>query len=453
MFQYSSNGLGRMSRRRRSRRFARVGAAIDTDTLGGLIPADDPPATFTPAEDAELAEGHAAQRTIEHTYHRQLTRRVRRLAVRAPRLERRKVDQLQLGTRTLTAQQRLAGAEAANREMRDHGRHLPRWSRLVIVFLLAAVDVAAYRAAVEIAFDTSDEWPAIIDSYLLALLSVGMVFAAMFAAEQLKSLHTVVDQHREDPASIVDQRRSARRVWMQAGVPALLCAIILLGAGAALRVNALGNVPGWFWIAVPLFSGAALAGAFFVEYKWANKALDERDDLDRTVRRSTRKLRRADRRLARVEGDYRRRQATIEQLWSTFEPSWRVQLEMAGSRIATARSEQPELFHPLSSSVIAAVDATIARGTTRRDGRDGLDRLDLRVDQVLARAAATHRARTHTPTGPIAIVESAAIASDIGPSTFPAPTPPISSNGHHPVAVGSNGHSNGVVDHGEANER
>ena len=41
------------------------------------------------------------------------------------------------------------------------------------------------------------------------------------------------------------------------------------------------DTPGWFWLAVPAFSASALVGAFFVEYKWANLALDERDDLER----------------------------------------------------------------------------------------------------------------------------------------------------------------------------
>ena len=108
------------------------------------------------------------------------------------------------------------------RAMRDHGRHLPRVVRIALVVLLAVVDVAAYRAAVEVAFDTSDEWPAIIDSYLLGLLSLGMVVAAMFAAEQLKALHSARDHRLVDPETAVEDQLARR-----AGVAASR------GAGAA----------------------------------------------------------------------------------------------------------------------------------------------------------------------------------------------------------------------------
>ena len=215
------------------------------------------------------------------------------------------------------------GPSELQQAMRDHGRHLPRFVRVLLVLVLAAVDVIAYRAAVEVAFDTSDEWPAIIDSYLLALLSLGMVMAAMFAAEQLKTLHTASDRRVIEPAMADDDQRHARRVWLQAGVPALVCAIALLVAGSTLRVNALAVPPRWFWLAVPAFSASAAIGAFFVEYKWANKALDERDDLERRSNRVHRRLRRADRKLAASEGEFRMREAEITQLWSVYEPSWR----------------------------------------------------------------------------------------------------------------------------------
>lgn len=397
MFQYANRRMGGMNQRRRGKRLAGRTAinpgAADPAVLGQLVPSDDPPAVFTPAEDAEVAEGHSSQRTIEHSYNHSLSKRMRRLAKRAPSLERRKVHQLHQAEHAYEVDQRLRRAEQSNRDMRDHGRHLPRWARILIVVVLAAVDVVAYRAAVEVAFDTSDEWPAIIDSYLLSLLSIGMVMAAMFAAEQLKALHGASDRRSDDPDSLVNDLPRARRVWWQAGLPALAGSVVLLIAGAALRVNALGSVPGWFWLAVPAFSGAALVGAFFVEYKWADKALDERDDLARRSRFAQIRLRRADRRLASVEGDYRMREAEIEQLWSLYEPSWRVQMEMAAARIAVARSERPELFHPLGRSVVESVHERIARGTTRRDGPSALERLDLTVEQVLERAEYAHAAR------------------------------------------------------------
>ncbi len=373
MFQYATRRMGGTNRWWRRRRLSahtpvtRDGV-LDTSSLGALVPADDPPAVFTSAEDAEVAEGHSSQRTIEAAYNRKLTKRLGRLASTLPDLERRKVHQLHVADHAHDVEHRLRRAERAQQAMRDHGRHLPRFVRVLLVLVLAAVDVIAYRAAVEVAFDTSDEWPAILDSYLLALLSLGMVMAAMFAAEQLKTLHTARDRRVIEPAMADDDQRHARRVWLQAGVPALVCAIALLVAGSMLRVNALAVPPRWFWLAVPAFSASAAIGAFFVEYKWANKALDERDDLERRSNRVHRRLRRADRKLAASEGEFRMREAEITQLWSLYEPSWRVQLEMAAARIASARAANPELFHPLGRSVVESVHERIARGTTRRDG-------------------------------------------------------------------------------------
>jgi len=440
MFQYATGRMGGVSRRRRRRHMAAMGAIADPERIGALIPPSQPPAVFTTAEDAEVAEGHSSQRTIEQDYNRTLSRYVRRLARRAPVLERRKVAQLHRATHAYDAAQRLRRAEQADADMRDHGRHLPRWARLAIVVVLAAVDVVAYRAAVEVAFDTSDEWPAIIDSYLLSLLSIGMVMAAMLSAEQLKALHNACDRRRADPSSPIDALARARRVWWQVGLPALIGSLVLLIAGAALRVNALGSVPGWFWLAVPTFSGAALAGAFFVEYKWADKALDERDDLARRERFAHRRVDTADRRLAKIEGRYRRRQAEIEQLWSVYEPAWRVQLEMAAARIASARAEHPELFHPLGPSVVESVHDRIARGTTRRDPATTITQLDLDVDQVLDRARTTHAMRT-TP-------EVIGLRSSSRARPEPEPTAVVRDDvaGRERAAHGHNGHRPAVVE-------
>ena len=430
MFQYSNRRMGGVTRWWRRRRLAARTIIADPATLGALVPASEPPAVFTPAEDAEVAEGHSSQRTIEANYHKSLSKQLRKLAKLAPQLERRKVAQLRVGDDARETDHRVRRAAGAERAMRDHGRHLPRFVRVCLVVLLAVVDVAAYRAAVEIAFDTSDEWPAIIDSYLLGLLSLGMVLAAMFAAEQLKALHSARDHRLVDPDTAAADQQHAARVWRQAGVPALLCAVGLLVAGAALRVYALIDVPSWFWLAIPAFSASALVGAFFVEYTWASKPLDERDDLEQRSRRVQRRLRRADRKLASVEGDYRMRQAEIEQLWSVFEPAWRVQLEMAAARIAAARAEHPELFHPLGQSVVESVHDRLARGTTRRDAKRGLGELRLGVDEVLERAAATHSMRWR-PELPAPMLPAAVIAAVV------AESPDVHRNGHDEAPVGA----------------
>src|ERR687895_477780 len=99
MFQYSRRRMGGVSVSRwwrRRRRLAARTVIADASTLGLLVRPSDPPAVFTPAEDAEVAEGHSSQRTIEATYNRKLSRRLSRLGEHAPQLERRKVQQLHL---------------------------------------------------------------------------------------------------------------------------------------------------------------------------------------------------------------------------------------------------------------------------------------------------------------------------------------------------------------------
>ena len=98
MLQYTTRHMGHTGRWWRRRRLARRSVVVDTTSMGALVPANDPPAVFTAAEDAELAEGHSAQRTIERSYNRALSGRVAKLARRAPDLERRKVAQLRLTT-------------------------------------------------------------------------------------------------------------------------------------------------------------------------------------------------------------------------------------------------------------------------------------------------------------------------------------------------------------------
>ena len=254
--------------------------------------------------------------------------------------------------------------------MRDHGRHLPRFVRVLLVLVLAAVDVVAYRAAVEVAFDTSDEWPAIIDSYILSLLSLGMVMAAMFAGEQLKTLHTSRDQRVIEPEMADNDQRHARRVWLQAGVPALIGAVASArGRLGAPRQRTRRPAP----LVLARRSGVLGVGG------------------DRGVLRRVQVGEQGARRARRPrapgphapiadcagptgssppsEGEFRMREAEITQMWSLYEPSWRVQLEMAAARIAVGPVRRdPDLFHPLGRSVVESVHERIARGhdTARR---------------------------------------------------------------------------------------
>ncbi len=303
MIQHTTRRMGRTSRWWRLRRLSSRTVVVDAETMGTLVPANEPPAVFTAAEDAELAEGHSAQRTIEAAFNQALSVRVAKFARRAPDLERRKVSQLRLTTEAAAVDERRRRAEASNRAMRDHGRHLPRALRVVLIVLLAIVDVVAYRAAVEVAFDTSDQWPAIIDSVLAApLLSIGMVLAAMFSAERLDGLHDAGDRRAIEPDHAADDAAHARRVWRQTGLPALACAVALLTAGAALRVKRARPHAGVVLArragVLGLGAGRRVLRRVQVGEPSARRARRPRAG----ARKAQRKLRRADRRLAGVEG-------------------------------------------------------------------------------------------------------------------------------------------------------
>ena len=84
MFQYTTRRMGRPSRWWRRRRLSSRTVVVDPEAMGALVAAHDPPAVFTAAEDAELAEGHSAQRTIEASFNRALSSRLTKIARRAP---------------------------------------------------------------------------------------------------------------------------------------------------------------------------------------------------------------------------------------------------------------------------------------------------------------------------------------------------------------------------------
>ena len=383
MFQYGNRTLGPVTRWRRRRGLGHRPSTWPTVELYGTADA-----TFTTAEDAELAQTHAAQRTVERRYNGRLRTELRKLARRAPRLERRVVRRLHQADLAGRATDRLLRAEAAHPTMRDGARHMNRWIRLALVLALALIDVVAYRATVEVAFDLSDaDWVGRAESFVLGLLSVGMVIAAMGAAERLKALHDALDGGNSSA------EKRARRRWRQVGVPALLTSVALLVAGAMLRVNALTDVQTWFWIAVPLFSAAAMVGAFVVEYKWSSEALDEHHQLERREHAMQRRLHRADRKFDSTEGRYCSRQTTIETMWSSYEPEWLVQMEMAANRIADNRASQGTLFHPRSESVTDSVYAVANRMTTRLDASCELHRMELTRQQVIAKGHVVHARR------------------------------------------------------------
>ena len=400
MFQYATRRMGGTNRWWRRRRLAastRTPRGVsDPSSLGALVPADDPPAVFTPAEDAEVAEGHSSQRTIEATYNRKLSKRLS-----APRPGMRRSSSGARSTSCTwptrvhetahTAAPRRAGARQA---MRDHGRHLPRSVRVLFVLVLAAVDVVAYRAAVEVAFDTSDEWPAIIDSYLLSLLSLGMVMAAMFAGRAA-----------QDAAHVARPSGSSSPSWPTTTSATRPAGLV---AGRACRRSSLRSrcsSPAPRCASTPSPFRPAGSGSPFPRSRRRPRSGRSSSSTSGRTRRSTSgttssaRVRRGPSAgcvgptgsSPRARASYRRREAEITQMWSLYEPSWRVQLEMAAARIAAARADAPRAVPPartLGRRVGARTHRPRARhGATRESA---LRHLGLTVDQVLDRAAATH---------------------------------------------------------------
>lgn len=399
MTRYRPHRLRLFGRWRRTSALDRAGAiAIDTFGADGPLVPLDGDAVFTTAEDGELAKAHAAQRVVEADFNRTLRKELSRLAASAPELVKRVVVRLDRLERVGEASARLERAKARCSTIADRARHLPRWARLSLVLLLAVIDVVAYRAAILFVFDTDDEWYGVAESFLLALLSLGMVISAAHAADRLKAALQARAELDAATSNGHDAVRTSDQVlaelaWPRIGVPALIASALLLITGSILRVRAMSNQDWRLYIVVALFSAAAAVGAFFTEWKWGNDALDERDELERARRRTTHKLKRADRKAAAIEDRYRRDQNSIENLWSTFAPQWNVQMELAAARIAGARANHPKLFHPLSTSVIELVHARLDRASTRLDAATELERQGLTVTQVLARAEQEHTRR------------------------------------------------------------
>jgi hypothetical protein len=390
-----TNRLGPISRFFRRRATAALPPAQQPPTPLTLPLQPDVHSPFANNEEADRARAHAAQRSIESKHNRGVQKRLPRLGawlvelycLQLRLLERVDVAEADHDRHTSFLVRHGAGAEA--------GRHMGKLVRLVLVLGLALIDVAAYRAAVEFVFDLHDDVAGRIESSILALLSGGMVIASAAFGERLAEYHAAMREDRGSGAGRepVGRAAAARRELRHVGVPALVAAAALLLAGSAFRVQTMGQVEWWTWIAVPLFTSAALVGAFLVEWRWADQILDERDQLEAVRRRSERRRDRAQKRAGRAEQKAMVLIVDLSTRRWIHEPNRTAQLELSASRVAQTRAERHDLFHPFGPSVTALMQAHQEESSTML-GVDGyLSEKGLTIEATLERARQEHERR------------------------------------------------------------
>jgi hypothetical protein len=355
---------------------------------------------FTYDERRLMSETMAVVRGLEAQHNRRVAWGLRRLGRKRPRLVLAFAENLDATYAAAEAEAELASFDAhfrhdgvlARKPRRISSR--ARWAALIV---LSVVDVAAYRAAVEMAFDTPGDLMGRVESSLLALLSLGMVLCAKTAAEQVRHLIDARSAAETGLASSLTYSRSHLDEFRWIGVPAIVGAFLLLLAGSVLRIQALDPRPTWMYLVVPLFSSGALLGAFFIEQKWASAVGDRRDGLARVARCAVRRRRRTSRRAGRRERSYVVRQTRITMLWSRFAPAVQQQYDLAARSISQARANNPLYFHPLGPDVgELAISEMRAHPSTRTVAHGQLDQGRLALDGLAEEAriefAERHRA-------------------------------------------------------------
>jgi len=140
---------------------------------------------------------------------------------------------------------------------------------------------------------------------------------------------------------------------------------------------------------VPVFSLASLLGAVVVELKYANAYLDKLDYFRALARKTARRRRDADGRLERLRQIYDALEVRLETLWSTYEPSWVMQADIAAQRIAAARAKRPDLFHPLGPDIKPIIEDRLTQYSRVLDVHGEISQRGLAATEIMARAAAT----------------------------------------------------------------
>ena len=254
---------------------------------------------------------------------------------------------------------RVSELGAIDDAIKARGEHLHRQRRmskrvrLGLLVGLSLLDVTAYRSAAEVVFATSDDLSGKIESFLLSLLSIGMIVAASVAGGRFRHwLDAKADEEAADNDPLVV--RAARRELILGIVLAALT-VIALWAGAMLRLRSMeidGNpVSPLVMVATVVFSALAALGAFVIELVWANEMLDKRDRLVAAVRSADKKADRQADVCTHFEGQYRANLAKVTTLWGQYEPHWNTQVNECLAMIYHARKIQPGRFGALAASI------------------------------------------------------------------------------------------------------
>ena len=368
--------------------------------------------TLTYAEEAELLIARAAMDSIEGRHNAEASEGLSKLASAAPALAHAVTDQSKAQSEETTASKRRDEFEALlhqdGLETRA-ARHMSRGGRLALLGVFSIADVIAFRAAIAYLLDAPDDWFGRGETLLFALISIAIPPAAGYGGERVRYW---LDARRAHNAELTDaiEPQAAADDLRYTGIPALVSAFCMLIAAAALRIEALGSEQSAIvWIAVPVFSLASLVGAVVVELMYANAYLDKLDHFRKEADMAAAERRDSDGRVERLRRSYDALEVRLTTLWSTHEPSWVMQADIAAQRIAAARASRPDLFHPLASDIKPLVEDRLRSHSRVLDVGTEISVRGLAASQILvgSRPADEASAETSSPdTLPEMLVEA-----------------------------------------------
>jgi len=343
----------------------------------------------------ELADAHGtaiACRSVEQQHNKRAAAMIDKLANSADRIGRVIKDYVRRANDHIARTEELHRVDAIltadGLHMRGQ-RRMGRTVRWIAVIGLGVLDITAYRSAMEIVFNTSDEnFAGIVESYLLAMLSMGMVIAAAFCGASIRH-YLDAKAHAEHQLEGAASAKATRREALVTGVSAGAIAIVSMISGATMRLQGMQAaqptpISSGTAMAVTIISGLALFGAFLVEMKWASEVLDKYDRLRHSERRTRRKLTAAEARLQPLQTVHR---VTIERAlnaWASFQPTWEAQIDSCTERVHRARGHQPAAFTLVGASVRATIEQLVAHGDTRMDVAAIIAERKLTFDDVVS---------------------------------------------------------------------
>lgn len=439
------------------RNLGRRGQRRVTTPLHEPAPSDLPPGATTHAEIGVLSERHQVAHQWDAKASRTATRLAGWLARRRERTVRAMKATIERDAQLSAAAKRYDAFLAAHSDVDERARMLGGlhpWLVRLVVTLLAFVDLFTMKTAVEIGFNLpNQEWHEIVESLVVAALSVGIVAAASFCGWATKHAHGYWKHHLVTSAGS-DKAGGAERfdaIWHSVlALGAAGAAIGGMWAGAELRragaAAAAGSVGiGVFWV----FSALAAIAAFVYEYRYGHHLLAEHFAVRRDLRQATRRAHSPFK--AATIGRYERGAVRLWGLLSVVAPAATADVQWGDSQVHTGRGHAAgSIFSDPNSARLPWVPLDgVARLTATFDPvwlqvdtlwREASERAGIDQPGRYRRAVADLR-RTPTEDTDTAPVESPTSTTDDtdGPAGTTSVGAAVGANGTTPAAASTPG--------------